>query len=165
MLAELFERSPDGILVIHDDRIVAGNAAASQILSLPDLVDRSLTDQLSTASRPAFARWLSRIQSGSAEPGCDVQIERRDGVIADVELTGALLTNGRIQIAMRDVTARRGADAELRTNEERLTLAFAGAQEGVWDWDLGTGAVVYSSRWKQMLGYADDEVEPHVRAW
>ena len=44
-------------------------------------------------------------------------------------------------------------------------LAFAGAQEGVWDWNLETGAVVYSPRWKQMLGYADDEIEPHVSAW
>ena len=55
--------------------------------------------------------------------------------------------------------------AALRENEERLTLAFAGAQEGVWDWNLETGAVVYSPRWKQMLGYADDEIEPHVSAW
>jgi len=46
-----------------------------------------------------------------------------------------------------------------------LKLAFAGAQEGVWDWNLETGAVVYSSRWKEMLGYSEDEVEPHVSAW
>src|SRR4029077_20641180 len=36
---------------------------------------------------------------------------------------------------------------------------------GVWDWNLETGAVVDSSRWKQMLGYGDDEIEPHVGAW
>jgi PAS domain S-box-containing protein len=53
----------------------------------------------------------------------------------------------------------------LRESEERLTLAFAGAQEGVWDWNLETGAVVYSSRWKEMLGYTDAEIEPHVSAW
>ncbi|MFL6278658.1 MAG: PAS domain-containing protein, partial [Vicinamibacterales bacterium] len=64
-----------------------------------------------------------------------------------------------------DLTERRQAEAALRENEERLKLAFAGAQEGVWDWNLETGAVVYSSRWKQMLGYADDEIEPHVSAW
>jgi PAS domain S-box-containing protein len=64
-----------------------------------------------------------------------------------------------------DLTERRQAEAALRENEERLKLAFAGAQEGVWDWNLETGDVVYSSRWKEMLGYADDEIAPHVSAW
>jgi PAS domain S-box-containing protein len=35
----------------------------------------------------------------------------------------------------------------------------------MWDWNLETNAVVYSSRWKQMLGYSDEEIEPHVSAW
>jgi len=64
-----------------------------------------------------------------------------------------------------DLTERREAEAALRENEERLKLAFAGAQEGVWDWNLETGAVVYSARWKEMLGYADDEIAPHISAW
>src|SRR3954470_11748064 len=64
-----------------------------------------------------------------------------------------------------DLTERRQAEAALRENEERLKLAFAGAQEGVWDWNLETGAVVYSSRWKEMLGFAAHEIEPHVSAW
>src|SRR4029079_9254555 len=70
-----------------------------------------------------------------------------------------------IQIVLRDITDRKRAEHALRENEERLTLAFAGAREGLWDWNLETGAVIYSSRWKQMLGYADDEIEPHVSAW
>src|SRR6185436_4594758 len=61
--------------------------------------------------------------------------------------------------------ARNRQDDALRESEERLQLAFAGAQEGVWDWNLETGAVVYSAEWKRMLGYADTEIEPHVSAW
>src|SRR4029077_16056353 len=64
-----------------------------------------------------------------------------------------------------DITERKRPEAALRESEERLTLAFAGAQEGVWDWNLVTGAVVYSRRWTQMLGYAEEEIEPHVSAW
>jgi PAS domain S-box-containing protein len=64
-----------------------------------------------------------------------------------------------------DITERKRTEAALRESEERLTLAFAGAQEGVWDWNLETDAVVYSPGWKQMLGYPDEEIEPHISAW
>lgn len=64
-----------------------------------------------------------------------------------------------------DLTERKQNELALRESEERLTLAFDGAQEGVWDWNLETGAVVYSRRWKEMLGYAEHDIEPHVSAW
>ena len=64
-----------------------------------------------------------------------------------------------------DITERKRTEEALRESQERLTLAFAGAREGVWDWNIETNAVVYSPRWKQMLGYAEDEIEPHISAW
>src|SRR5262249_20930725 len=64
-----------------------------------------------------------------------------------------------------DITERKRTEEALRESQERLTLAFAGAREGVWDWNIETNDVVYSARWKQMLGYAEDEIEPHISAW
>jgi len=64
-----------------------------------------------------------------------------------------------------DVRARERAENALRSSEERLALAFRGTQEGIWDWNVETGAVWYSPRYKEMLGYGEDEIEPHVDAW
>ena len=53
----------------------------------------------------------------------------------------------------------------LAKSEERMALAFNAAQDGIWDWNLETDEVYYSSRWKTMLGYEDSEIETHVSAW
>ena len=53
----------------------------------------------------------------------------------------------------------------LRVSEERYALAAEAANDGMWDWDLSTGAVYYSARWKALLGYTDEELEATSREW
>ncbi len=53
----------------------------------------------------------------------------------------------------------------LRESEERFDLAIRGTDAGVWDWDLRTNRVVFSPRWKDMLGYREDEIADHYREW
>ncbi len=47
----------------------------------------------------------------------------------------------------------------------RWALAIAGSNDGVWDWNLATGEVFFSDRWKSMLGYGHDEVGHTVDEW
>jgi diguanylate cyclase (GGDEF)-like protein/PAS domain S-box-containing protein len=48
----------------------------------------------------------------------------------------------------------------LKQIEERDALALYGANDGLWDFDLDRKTTYFSPRWKAMLGYGDDEVEP-----
>ena len=167
----LVESSPDGIFISQGSRIVFVNPAAVRLIgaSLPEQVlGKTPLDLFHPESHPSVRDCLSRVQAGQTPLPTEAQLARLDGTVTEVELTGARFEYGdghAIQIIVRDVTERKRHDAALRDSEERLTLAFAGAQEGVWDWNLETGAVVYSPRWKQMLGYPDDEIEPDVGAW
>ena len=56
-------------------------------------------------------------------------------------------------------------EAERRDGAERLELALAGADLGLWDWHVPTGKVVFNSRWFTMLGYEAAELGPGPEAW
>ncbi|HEX6306045.1 MAG TPA: PAS domain-containing protein, partial [Anaerolineales bacterium] len=64
--------------------------------------------------------------------------------------------------AMRDLEA---TAQTLRQREERLSLVMRATNDGIWDWDLSTGEVYFSPRWKSMLGYAVDEISNRFDAW
>jgi len=53
----------------------------------------------------------------------------------------------------------------LRESEERYALSARGANDGLWVWDLGAGTVYYSDRWKEMLGFSQDEIGDSPEEW
>ena len=169
--SRLVQTAPDGILVSRGDRLVFVNPAAARLFgaSSPEaLLGTSPATLFHPDDEPVIRASIERTIDERSAARVDAIAIRPDGTTIDVEIALAFVdgpADRAVQLAVRDVTARRRAEAALRESEERLRLAFAGAQEGVWDWNLRSGAVVYSTRWKQMLGYADDEVEPHVGAW
>lgn len=56
-----------------------------------------------------------------------------------------------------DISERKSIEQSLKESEERLKLAIAGADDGIWDWDIDTNTVFYSSRYKALIGYTEEE--------
>jgi PAS domain S-box-containing protein len=54
---------------------------------------------------------------------------------------------------------------DLTTAKERLELITQAANDGFWDWNLQTGEIYFSARWKEMLGYLDDELPNELMSW
>lgn len=64
-----------------------------------------------------------------------------------------------------DITRQKLIENILRKNEERWKFALEGIGDGVWDWDVENNRILYSPRWKEMLGYRDDEISDSPEEW
>ena len=54
--------------------------------------------------------------------------------------------------------SRQRVESALAQSEARYALAVRGTNDGLWDWDIATGKEYRSSRWKELRGYADEEL-------
>lgn len=75
------------------------------------------------------------------------------------------LTENEVLVVVRDISDRKRADLELRSTKEQLELVLQASSEGFWDWNLITNEIYFSPRWKEMLGYADHELENTFEMW
>jgi diguanylate cyclase (GGDEF)-like protein/PAS domain S-box-containing protein len=69
------------------------------------------------------------------------------------------------QQARQEITERQRVESALRESEERYALAVRAANDGLWDWNLKKGQIYYSPRWKQMLGYSEEEITDNPNEW
>jgi PAS domain S-box-containing protein len=53
----------------------------------------------------------------------------------------------------------------LLDSESRWKFAIEGADQGLWDWNVVEGTVFFAPRWKEMLGYADEDIGDRLAEW
>jgi diguanylate cyclase (GGDEF)-like protein/PAS domain S-box-containing protein len=72
---------------------------------------------------------------------------------------------GGATVFFNDITERSAAEQALKRSEERYALAAAGANDGLWDWDLASGEVYYSLRWRMIVGSSATASISRVEEW
>lgn len=57
-----------------------------------------------------------------------------------------------------DLTLHKQAQESLRATEERFNFIIRELQDGLWDWNIRSNEIYFSPRWKQILGYEENEL-------
>lgn len=64
-----------------------------------------------------------------------------------------------------DISEQKQTEAALQESQQQFELAMQGSNDGLWDWHISSNLVYFSPRWKEMLGYDDDELENSFQVW
>ena len=166
-----FERHQDALVTFEPPswRIVSGNPAAARLFGCEDPAELSRLDIL--ALSPVFqpdgsrsdVRACEAVDTACAQGSHFFEWTHRrvDGreFPATVLLTRIVRDGSAVYLGtVRDISAQRRVERDLARSRERFELAVRGSQDGIWDWDLQDNSLYLSPRWKQMLGYRDDEL-------
>jgi two-component system sensor histidine kinase/response regulator len=66
------------------------------------------------------------------------------------------------QSRLRELEQKKAALSE---SEYRWKFAIEGSGDGVWDWSIPDRKVFFSTRWKEMLGFAEGEIGNGLEEW
>jgi diguanylate cyclase (GGDEF)-like protein/PAS domain S-box-containing protein len=158
-MRDVIESISEGMFVVDRDGLFSlWNGAAER------LAGRSRSDVLGCSMAEAVPEWAGTRVERAVRAALDgarhialtgVHIER-DGHPRVFDLRLFAFPGG-VSGFFVDVTEQHQAQEALRRSEERYALAARAANDGLWDWDLETGSVYYSPRWRAMLGLDGQE--------
>ena len=168
----LFDANADGILVADtaSRTFVFANPAACRMFgySAEELCRLGVSDIHPRESLGQILADFDLQAHGQKEIVEGIPCLRRDGGLfyADVRSFTLEIDSRPCAVGLfRDVTERGQVLEAMRQAEERLALAVAGSNEGIWDWDRVADTVYFSPRWKEIIGYADHELSNHLDEW
>lgn len=89
-----------------------------------------------------------------------LEMRCRDGHTAWFNVSGAMLDSatGESLWTFVDISELRAALNRIAGSEQRMDLALAGANLGMWDWHIPSGEFTCNARMTEMLGYAPGEM-------
>lgn len=171
---QMAEATPDVIWItdVHPEKVLYTNPSFERIWgrTVQALYDdpRVWVEGIHPDDRAAVGELFSGWIAAAEGPWqADFRVMRPDGSIRRVLDRGFATKDAagrvvRVSGLATDVTDRYAAEVALKESEERFALAVAGANDGIWDWDLTTQRIFMSDRAQKVYGMPPG---PEVRSY
>ena len=153
---------------IHDNRVVWNDQMYKMFGVRPDEFALDYTGFINCVHAGDRERVIQATDKAIKETGnygVEFRIVTPDDEIHHIEAHGRLYSDNndtpeRMTGVCIDVTERKKIEQALIESEERFQLAVNNAEEGIWDRpDIEQDWEYWSPRFKELLGYRDDEIE------
>jgi len=168
----IFNSSPDAVLItrVSDGCFVDINDGFTALTGFTraEVLGKSSLDMHLWTNPEDRRKMIAELNDHGFCENLEILLHHKDGR----QLTGIvsakiflLLENPHILSVIRDISQRKQAEKALLESEFRWKFAIEGSGDGVWDWNIQSDEAKYSHRWKQMLGYADNDILPTNQEW
>lgn len=171
----IFEHAVTGIFqTTLEGRYLSANPALAEIYGYgsPDELIAEITDieQQLYVDRHRRKAFVTLLQTHETISKFESQIYRKDGSVIWISETARVVRDESNQVLyyegfVSDITETKQIETALRESEERYALAIQGSNDGLWDWNLKLNNILFSSRWKAMLGFEETEISQNPDEW
>ena len=170
-LAAIVESSDDAIISTDlAGNITSWNLGAERLYgySAAETTGQPISMLIPSERDDEMLTILQRVTQGEAMESYETRRRRKDGSEIDIALTVSPITNDRGTIIgssriARDISARIAAEETLWRSEEQLRLAQSAAHVGIWDWDVRSNRLFWTSEMTKLYGL--DEAVQSYEEW
>lgn len=121
----LIEKSPDAILVNRDSRIIYGNLKLPILLGydeMEEILGKPILAFVHPEDQKTVLQRIQTLSRGGRTSPIEMRLVRKDGASLPVETASISIQfegGSAIMVSLRDITARKQAEAEVRETQER----------------------------------------------
>ncbi|MFW6127367.1 MAG: PAS domain S-box protein, partial [Thermodesulfobacteriota bacterium] len=161
----LVEMSPDAIVVHAKGRIIFANPAGLKLFGASgaeEILGQPILNLVHPDFREIVKRRVSRGYAGERSDLREIKIWRLDGRVLDVETTAVPITyQGRpaVQVVVRDITARKQAEAELARQKDLLQAIIDNIPVMLTIYDPQVKSINFNRELRRVLGWTEADMD------
>ncbi|HEY1389346.1 MAG TPA: PAS domain S-box protein, partial [Ktedonobacterales bacterium] len=151
----LMEQAADAVFVAdREGRYIEVNPAACALLGYTreELLNMSIVDTILPEDVPGLIESRDKTLRGETHRA-EQQLRRKDGSLVPVEINARVISDGRWQAIIRDITKRRQLQEKLRAQTELLERTFEAVHEGVYIYDHTGELIQMNATARTVAGY------------